>query len=272
MSETRKRKHPANESSIKRTKSSKMPKETPPSKPPSQPTPSQPTLSTTPSNDGPFPVNWPKSLPFLTTPAYSPQITPSQLSLLRTLDPDLPTIPGSFPLGPAPHVKITPITDPKHPAHGQSGLFATQHLPPDTLILPYLGHYHPGSGPGLQDEDYDYTKSDYDLWLDRDADVAVDAARAGNEARFVNDYRGIPFTPPEPVPGQKKPPKQQKGKPNAEFKVAWDERTGQKVMSVWVLPRGKKGLNTGIERGEEVMVSYGRGFWEGRKQEGEGEN
>ncbi|KAJ4293951.1 hypothetical protein N0V88_005465 [Collariella sp. IMI 366227] len=32
----------------------------------------------------------------------------------------------------------------------------------------------------------------YDLWLDRDGDLAVDAARMGNEARFVNDYRGVP--------------------------------------------------------------------------------
>ncbi|KAK0672930.1 hypothetical protein QBC41DRAFT_398240 [Cercophora samala] len=286
MSESRKRKHSANEAGSKRTKSNKMPKPTasskpvskapskPSSKPPSKPSskpPSQPTP--TPS---PLPVNWPPSLPYLTTPTYSPRITPHQLTLLRTPDPSLPLIPESFPLGPAAHVRITPITDPKHPAFTQSGLFATHPLPPGSLILPYIGHYHPGSTTSdlvSDDDDDDHSKSDYDLWLSRTSNVAVDAAKAGNEARYINDYRGIPFTPPAPTPGRKTP-KQQKGRPNAEFRVGWDERRGERVMGVWVLPRGKKGLNTGIKRGEEVLVSYGRGFWEGRKKEeddGEGE-
>ncbi|KAK4170604.1 hypothetical protein QBC36DRAFT_201075, partial [Triangularia setosa] len=162
-------------------------------------------------------------------------------------------------------VILTEITI-SDPAFGQSGLFATQHLSPGSLILPYLGEYHPGSGPGLQNSDgYDYSKSDYDLWLDREGDVAVDAARCGNEARFVNDYRGVPYHPPPPGPGAKQP-KQQKGRPNAEFRVAWDERRQERVMSVWVLPEGKKGLNKGVERGGEVLVSYGRGFWEERRR------
>ncbi|KAK4201571.1 hypothetical protein QBC40DRAFT_324289 [Triangularia verruculosa] len=253
MSENRKRKHPANDPVIKRAKSHKTPKPTRPS-----PTPSSTTTT--------LPKNWPPDIPYLTTPSYSPQLSPSQLSALKIPDADLPSIPESFPSSPATHVRITKITDPTHPAFGQSGLFATAHLPPGTLILPYLGEYHPGSGPGLKDGEYDYSRSDYDLWLDRDADVAVDAARCGNEARFVNDYRGVPFTPPlVPIPGQKVP-KQQKTKPNAEFRVAWDVQRQERVMSVWVLPSGKKGLFQGIQKGEEVLVSYGRGFWEGRRE------
>ena len=118
---------------------------------------------------------------------------------------------------------------------------------------------------------YDYSTSDYDLWLSRDADVAVDAARSGNEARFVNDYRGVP------LPG--KSPREKRKRPNAEFKVVWDPRLGdgkgEVCMAVYVLPAGKKAVGrartVGVGRGEEVLVSYGRGFWEGRRGEGEGE-
>jgi len=112
------------------------------------------------------------------------------------------------------------------------------------------------------EENYDYEKSDYDLWLDRDADLAVDAARMGNEARFVNDYRGVPRR------------EEGKKKANAEFRVVWDARTGEKGMAVFVLPAGKratgKARTVGIRAGEEVLVSYGRGFWQERREGGDG--
>ena len=113
----------------------------------------------------------------------------------------------------------------------------------------------------------DHESSDYDLWLDRDANVAVDAARTGNEARFVNDYRGT---------GRR---------PNAEFRECWDVRRGERVMAVFALPAGKKAGKKkkdggggggfggvgggGIKKGEEILVSYGKGFWEQRKLENE---
>lgn len=159
------------------------------------------------------------------------------------------------------------------PAHGQAGLFATRDLAPGSLILPYLGEVHIGTAPfgctattsttSTDDfnsaDDYDYAKSDYDLWLDREADLAVDAARAGNEARFVNDYRGVPGR------GGKKA--------NAEFRAVWDPRTGERGMAVYVLRAGKRAVGrarvVGVARGEEVLVSYGRGFWQGRREEEE---
>jgi xeroderma pigmentosum group C-complementing protein len=116
---------------------------------------------------------------------------------------------------------------------------------------------------------YDYATSDYDLWLDRDADLAVDAARMGNEARFINDYRGVPGRDGR--------------KANAEFRVAWDPHRGgggggggggaggERCMAVFVLPAGKRAVGkarvVGIAKGEEVLVSYGRGFWQGRQEE-----
>lgn len=109
-----------------------------------------------------------------------------------------------------------------------------------------------------------YGNSDYDLSIDRDADLAIDASGCGNEARFVNDFRGIPG--------------KEKGggtKANAEFKEIWDGRPGrgERCMGVWVLPAGKAKKNQGIRKGEEILVSYGRGFWgarmEGEEEEGE---
>ncbi|KAK3292520.1 uncharacterized protein B0H64DRAFT_328010 [Chaetomium fimeti] len=226
--------------------------------------PSQPTAT-------PLPINWPPHIPYLATPSYSPHLTPAHLRALgtRPADPSdpLPEIPRDLKPGPCPSVRITPITDPTHPAHGQAGLFATRELAPGTLILPYLGEVHVGTAPfgrppnasgSSSDHDgYDYAGSDYDLWLDRDADLAVDAARAGNEARFVNDYRGVPGRAGR--------------KANAEFRVVWDGRRGERCMAVFVLPAGKRATGrarvVGVARGEEVLVSYGRGFWQGRREE-----
>jgi SET domain-containing protein len=122
-------------------------------------------------------------------------------------------------------------------------------LKPGTFIIPYLGRVHPGTAEATD------PNSDYDLWLDHDADLAVDASKQGNEARFVNDYRGV------------------REKPNAEFGTAWCERWGQLCVGFWVLDAGKakakasgkakvdKARQQGIKKGEEILVSYGKGFW-----------
>lgn len=70
---------------------------------------------------------------------------------------------------------------------------------------------------------------------------------SGNEARFINDYRGVA------------------DRPNAEFREIWDDRRGERGMGVWVLGGGK-GREKGVRKGEEILVSYGRGFWDARKE------
>lgn len=239
------------------------------------------------------PKNWPQDIIYLTAPVYSPRLTKAQLQAIRqrpaaaNAAEEIPTLPPDFKRGPSPLVKITRISDPVHPAHGQFGLFAARDLRPGTLIVPYLGEVHPGAtttttttaaatataagGDSSPQEDH-HAKSDYDLWLDHDADVAVDAARMGNEARFVNDYRGVPG----------------RSKPNAEFREIWWDggrpgagggTGGERGMAFFVLPAGKKQLhkqqqqggaskNAGmIAKGEEIVVSYGKGFWGKRKEE-----
>jgi SET domain-containing protein len=134
-----------------------------------------------------------------------------------------------------------------HPAAGQAGLFATRDLKPGTFILQYIGEIHDSSSDKHKD-------SDYDLSLDRILGIGIDAAEKGNEARFINDYRG--------VPGVKKA--------NAEFKEIWDGARKERGMGVWVLGEGKGksgGKSKGIRKGEEILVSYGRGFWGARKDE-----
>jgi SET domain-containing protein len=107
-------------------------------------------------------------------------------------------------------------------------------------VLDYLGFYHTA-------EESD-PKSDYDISLDRESGVSIDAQSMGNEGRFVNDYRGVPG----------------KERPNVEFETrrvgGKGDADGQLRMGIWVLSKE-------IKKGEELLVSYGKGFWEGRKAE-----
>lgn len=61
----------------------------------------------------------------------------------------------------------------------------------------------------------------------------------GNEARFINDYRGIA------------------NKPNALFKEI-RTASGEMRMSVW------SGSET-IPKGKEILVSYGKSWWRARQ-------
>ncbi|KAJ8063165.1 hypothetical protein OCU04_008404 [Sclerotinia nivalis] len=215
-----------------------------------------------------LPKNWPSHIPYLTTPTYCATLNPSHLKILRTPTPDAIPIPPSHPKGPSPLVKITPINDPSHPANGQCGLFATRDLKPGTFILQYIGEVHApteSTDERVRKLVEVHEKSDYDLSLDRDMGIGVDAQGKGNEARFINDFRGVT------IGGER-------ARVNVEFKEVWDAGRGERGMGVWVLGEkagsGKgKGVGKwkGIRKGEEILVSYGRRFWGARKGEGEEE-
>lgn len=189
------------------------------------------------------PKNWPLGTPYISTPFHGKDISAPQKQILKTKPPsgDAPSIPSSSTQLPCPLVRIQPIDSHVHPAHGQSGLFAARDLKAGSFIVPYLGRTH---GSSTTD-----TESDYDLWLDKEGDLAVDAAHQGNEARFVNDYRGV------------------RERPNAEFGLGWSEQWGQICVGFWV----KRGKREGIRKGEEILVSYGKGFWGGRREDDVGE-
>jgi hypothetical protein len=209
------------------------------------------------------PRNWPPQKPYLRAPFYSPRLTLAQRSRLKIKPEDPSEIPRGVAKGPCGLVKITDIIESSHPACGQAGLFAASDLKPGSFILEYLGKIHASppsssssspeslalasSSASTNPEDDMHAHSDYDLSLDRDAGLAIDADKMGNEARFINDYRGI------------------KDRPNAEFREVWDPKRMERGMSVWVLPAGKSGKGKGIAKGEEILVSYGKGFWGARK-------
>ncbi|KAG0645948.1 Euchromatic histone-lysine N-methyltransferase 1 [Hyphodiscus hymeniophilus] len=206
------------------------------------------------SGPGPLPRNWPTNSPYIVTPVYSKSLSSSHDSSLRTRPSDAFEIPANSPRGPCQLVRVTPIANPSHPANGQSGLFATKDLKPGTFILQYLGEIHASPTPSFSTQNSNadpHAHSDYDLSLDREHGIGIDAAKMGNEARFTNDYRGIAE------------------KPNAEFREIWDGRKKERGMAVCVLGEGKSGKGKGIRKGEEILVSYGRGFWGARRADDE---
>ncbi|KIW05655.1 uncharacterized protein PV09_03521 [Verruconis gallopava] len=188
------------------------------------------------------PKGWPQDVQYLSAPSYAQQMSKQTFMALHTKPNNAETI--AMVNGPSSNVEIRTIAVSTHPAYGQHGLFARKDLPPGSFILFYVGVVH-------TEEDSDCT-SDYDLSLDRELGVGIDAAKAGNEARFINDYRGISA----------------KG-PNAEFREVWVDRgkdVYERRMAVFVLPAGKSGKRaSGIRKGEEILVSYGKGFWKERQ-------
>lgn len=147
-------------------------------------------------------------------------------AILTQLLPHSPALPNTI----CSLVRIKLITDKGHPACGQYGLFAARKLAPRSHVLDYMGYVH-------TETESDET-SDYDICLDGALGVSIDAKRWGNEGRMVNDYRGI---------GQR---------PN----VMFDDHIvrGERRMGIYVMP-GKE-----IAKGEELLVSYGKGFWKAR--------
>ncbi|KAF4630171.1 hypothetical protein G7Y89_g7974 [Cudoniella acicularis] len=182
-----------------------------------------------------LPKNWPPEIRYLTSSTYT-TLNVDQIASLRLYNKDFVSF--SAPEGPCSLVRITPITSLPHPALGQSGLFAASNLAPGTFILQYLGEVHVSRDNSSSTTLDPHARSDYDLSLDRELGLGIDAERAGNEARFINDYRGIAE------------------RPNAEFKEIWDERTKLRGMAVWVLPEGKSGRANTVDHKFSLQISY----------------
>jgi len=188
-----------------------------------------------------LPSNWPREITYLITQKYADEL-PTKLR---------PRIMGKGPQTPSSSrnnwVKIEKIDTPSHPANGQRGLFASKKIPPKIHLIDYLGEVHSDE----RDE------SDYDLSLIRLSaseaviigvgedvvSVGVDGQHMGNEARFINDYRGVAESP------------------NVEFKDHVVD--GELRMGVFSGPKG-------VGKGKEILVSYGKGWWKARNEDGGG--
>ncbi|EKM83459.1 hypothetical protein AGABI1DRAFT_66081 [Agaricus bisporus var. burnettii JB137-S8] len=173
------------------------------------------------------PARWPADIRYLRASLFHASATPAARDFVKGDASMVTSLPNTYPSS----VAIRPITDPTHPAHGQYGLFATCRIKPDTRILDYFGEIHCDTRPD----------SDYDLSLHRFPDgtsIGIDARGAGNEARFINDYRGI------------------SKKPNAVFQ---DNRVGSGELRMSICS-----CKEGIRKGDEIVVSYGKSWWKAR--------
>lgn len=195
-----------------------------------------------------LPKGWPVDDPVQYSPKYiwSPSISkptfefmnqvPSQSSSEALLFPTTPH--QNSTRKPSSKVKIKKIMDKGHPAFGQCGLFAAENLPADSFILDYVGQVVLDSQAS---QTSDYTMSFIKGLSGNIQDLAIDAEKVGNEARFINDFRGIAQ------------------EPNAKFEN-YRNTLGKVCVGVWVLKRAGK-----IKKGDEITVSYGKGFWANRR-------
>lgn len=115
---------------------------------------------------------------YITTNHYSPKslIIYKQVDITQYDSTSIQRIPNAF--------KVQQITNSSHPALNQFGLFAKRGIPPRTHILNYIGHVHT--------EEESQPDSNYDIRFifTPQGSLHIDASKMGNEARFINDYRG----------------------------------------------------------------------------------
>lgn len=122
------------------------------------------------------------------------------------------------------------IGDDNHPAKGEHGLFAARRLEKGEHIVDYLGLV---SLRGNESQTSDYSAS-----FGEENELALDAEKMGNEARMINDFRNT---------GKRA---------NAVFDQ-YRDAAGDQKLGVFV---GAHPIN----KGEEILVSYGKGFWANR--------
>ena len=187
-----------------------------------------------PSNRPP-PPGWPPDTRYvpildLTNPRIDPDLRQQMRKLVSTYQ----SIIASRGVPPSKLVRIRTITDPHHPAFGQRGLFVAQNLKPRQWIINYGGEL-------VRDDEPQAETSDYCLGYGKAC--CIDACNAGNESRFVNDYRGVPGAT----------------RNNVEFSEYEPPSTAGDIAIV-----GFRVGPLGIKRGDELLTSYGKGFWRGR--------
>eukprot|EP00466_Bigelowiella_natans_P019624 jgi/Bigna1/144574/aug1.89_g19282 len=124
-------------------------------------------------------------------------------------------------------VRIRVIEDENHPAYRQRGLFAAGTIKPRTHIIDYVGKILP--------ESKESQTSDYIIAFTEN--LSIDAEKHGNESRFINDFRGTG------------------GKQNVKFDT-YESQEGTRL--------GVFSMKEPVRKGEELLVTYGRGFWKAR--------
>lgn len=177
------------------------------------------------------PSHWPPELKYLRRCERSKLLDDSTKLSLATQGIVSKSAPSS--------TRIRRIDSSTHPAYGQYGLFASKDLKAGQHIVDYLGRIHlPDASDTDPESDYDLSFRHGSLYL------GIDAAKMGNESRMINDYRGV-----QPAP-------------NAKFD-SYITAQGEVRMGVFVLGSQKSDAR-GIKKGQEILISYGKGFWANR--------
>jgi hypothetical protein len=181
------------------------------------------------------PKNWPSEVRYIEDPIYHTSVPSHAMAILKAIrQPNERGVPV-LPAQPQRWTYIEKITSNDHPACGQLGLFASKTIQPNTMVLYYTGQVH-----AEQRE-----SSDYDLSLLKTSEginIGVDAQFMGNEARCINDYRGIAE------------------RPNAVFKEGRTHK-GELRMSVWTatkaVRKGKRAIRLRLHL-SPIVRSRGR--------------
>eukprot|EP00301_Raphidiophrys_heterophryoidea_P011304 c1716_g1_i1.p1 GENE.c1716_g1_i1~~c1716_g1_i1.p1 ORF type:complete len:184 (+),score=24.16 c1716_g1_i1:58-609(+) len=172
-----------------------------------------------------LPKGWPANVKFVSHNLYSPRLTREEVLLMH---PNPATAVQLKSNRVCDLVRIRAISDPTHPANNQHGLFALKNLKPQQHIIDYCGF--------IESESRESKTSDYILGFV--PGYSVDGEKCGNEARFINDFRGV---------GDRS---------NVEFRV-YKHENGEMRIGIFVGHRE-------IKKGQELLLSYGKGFWRER--------
>lgn len=148
--------------------------------------------------------------------------------------PDGKRLPFPYPIE---KVKVVDITIRNHPAYNRKG---SKQLVATELISDgeYIGSYGGQIRYFNQDDDADLNEwNPYQLTPFEDSTYYIDGAETGNEIRYINDPKGV---------GNKTP--------NVQFFQSDKKVRGFYVCDVYAIKD--------IQPGEELMSSYGDGYWE----------
>lgn len=86
-------------------------------------------------------------------------------------------------------IEVRRVTDQRHPAYGQFGLFASRHLNPEELIIPYIGYVHSSTAS---------ESTEYESQFERDARSTLSDTfniKCNASSRQILDAASAHFTP-----------------------------------------------------------------------------
>ena len=168
---------------------------------------------------------WPSSCAFIETLVWDKRVPKEALERYAPSTRDR----GALKHPRAKRVKPKIVDEEGHPAKGEYGLFAATKISAKERLIDYHGV--------VTLSEHASQTSDYTLAFGERNELAIDAERQGNEARMCNDFRGT------------------SRRANAKFDTYVDER-GDTKLAIFA--------TEAINKGTEVLISYGKGFWKNR--------